>query len=65
MRISVDPELCAGHALCQARAPQLFDLDIDGHASAAVDVPPPELEAPAREAAEACPEQAIMITQAA
>ena len=34
MRISVDPELCAGHAVCQARAPSSSTSRKDGRVGA-------------------------------
>jgi ferredoxin len=63
MRIRVDPHLCAGHALCQARAPELFDLDVDNHSSAIVDVVPTDLRTAGLAAAQSCPEQAIVISE--
>ena len=31
MRIVVDRQICAGHALCAARAPDVYRLDADGY----------------------------------
>jgi ferredoxin len=62
MKIRVDSDRCQGHTQCNFTAPTLFRLrDEDGHAEAAVDVVPPELEDLARLAAASCPEQAIMV----
>jgi ferredoxin len=63
MRIRVDPEKCQGHTLCAMRAPDLFELsDVDGHSSATVTDVPAELQDDAREAADSCPEQAMVIS---
>jgi ferredoxin len=63
VKILVDPGKCQGHTLCAMRAPALFRLDdIDGHSSAVVDEVPAELEDEAREAAQSCPEQAIVVS---
>ena len=62
MKIHVDPDRCQGHNRCYALAPQLFDVDDYGYASAtgSGDVPP-ELEKSARLAEANCPEHAITI----
>jgi ferredoxin len=64
MRISVDADKCQGHNRCYALAPELFDVDDYGYASAVGDgVVPPELEEKAELAAANCPEYAITITR--
>ncbi len=63
MKVWVDPERCQGHTLCSMIAPDSFRLsDIDGSSSAIDEVVPPEREDQVREAAQSCPEQAIIIT---
>lgn len=63
MKVSVDPERCQGHTLCAMIAPESFQLsDIDGSSSAVDEVVPADREDQVREAAQSCPEQAIMIT---
>ncbi|OBF60619.1 ferredoxin [Mycobacterium sp. 852002-51971_SCH5477799-a] len=63
MKVSVDPERCQGHTLCAMIAPESFQLsDIDGSSSAVDEVVPADREDKVREAAQSCPEQAIMIT---
>lgn len=60
MRIKVDPELCQGHNRCCALAPDLFETDEYGTASAARGgAVPPGQEDAARLAIENCPEYAI------
>lgn len=60
MRIRVNPELCQGHSRCYAIAPQLFDTDDYGMATAKnggiVSDEDSEL---AKLAISNCPEQAI------
>ena len=63
MKVWVDPERCQGHTLCSMIAPESFRLsDIDGSSSAIDEVVPAERQAKVREAAQSCPEQAIIIT---
>jgi ferredoxin len=62
MKISVDSAMCQGHNRCIAVAPDLFEIDEEGFASAAGDgVVPSELEEKADLAVDNCPEQAIRI----
>jgi ferredoxin len=61
MRIRVDPELCQGHALCNAAAPDLFTLDENGYSDVGVREVPAEMENLARRGMLSCPERAITI----
>jgi ferredoxin len=61
MKVSVDPELCQGHARCWDICPEVFDLDDEGSAFVAVAEVPPALEDKARQAARNCPERAITV----
>ena len=62
MRIRVDPDKCQGHNRCKALAPDLFELDEFGNASAIGDgIVAPEQEEKARLAIANCPEFAIGI----
>jgi ferredoxin len=61
MRIRVDPELCTGHARCEAEGPDVFVLDELGYNTTSLDDVPRELRDQARRGALACPEQAITI----
>lgn len=62
MRIHVDADKCQGHNRCSSLAPELFEVDDLGFASAAGtgDVPP-HLESRARLAVDNCPEFAITL----
>ena len=64
MKVRVDSDRCQGHTLCSMIAPDAFVLDdIEGHASAVSEDVEPEQEGVVREAAQSCPEQAILITE--
>jgi ferredoxin len=62
MHVSVDGDLCQGHARCWTICPGVFDLDDDGHAVVLQPDVPAELEDQVREAQANCPERAIEVT---
>ena len=60
MRVKVDPDKCEGHNRCCALAPDLFDVDDYGTATALNDgIVPPGSEEKAKLAIQNCPEFAI------
>jgi len=62
VKVWVDPERCQGHTLCAMIAPDSFQLsDIDGSSSAINEVVPEDQVDQVREAAQSCPEQAIIL----
>lgn len=64
MKITLDSSLCDGHGDCVVVAPELFDLgDDDDVATLLVAEPGEALWAKAREACDACPVQAITLTE--
>ena len=64
LRVAVDQNKCQGHNRCYSLAPELFDVDDYGIASAIGDgLVPPELEDKARRASANCPEYAITISE--
>lgn len=63
MKLHVSSELCQGHNNCVRIAPQLFQLDGSGYASARLAAIPVALEGLAELAAENCPECAIEIVR--
>ena len=64
MKVRVDQQRCQGHTLCAMIAPQMFELsDIDGSSSAVTELVPADQEELVREAAQSCPEQAILIEE--
>lgn len=66
MRVRVDWDRCQGHARCIAMAPAVFHMDdAEDHSFVAVDVIPDEQHEAVRQAALSCPEDAIVIEEAA
>lgn len=64
LRVSVNPDLCQGHARCAAIAPDLFRLNDIGNAEVRGDGEvPAALIAKARLAQSNCPEFAISIVE--
>jgi len=64
VKVRVDQDRCQGHTLCAMIAPEMFVLsDIDGSSSAVSEVVPADQEDLVREAAQSCPEQAILIEE--
>jgi len=62
MKVTVDPDLCQGHARCWEICPEVFSLDDVGQATVSVDVVPAGLEAEVAKAASNCPERAITVS---
>lgn len=63
MKIRVDRRLCSGHALCAARAPEIYTLDEEGFCSADGVLVPPDLLQLARLGVQHCPEGAITLIE--
>lgn len=64
VRVRVDPDKCQGHNRCYSLAPELFDVDDYGYATASGDgVVPAPLEGKAQLAAANCPEFAVIIEE--
>jgi ferredoxin len=63
MRIRVDRSICAGHALCAAKAPDVYRLDEEGYCCSDGATVPPHLQAQARLGARHCPEAAIVLEE--
>ena len=63
MRADVDDSRCRGHGVCTTICPEVFALNDDGYAEVIVDEVPAALADSAREAAGACPENAITLSQ--
>ena len=62
MKVRVDPELCTACELCTETCPDVFEMG-DDVAIVRVDAVPPEAEEDARQAAEDCPAEAIIIEE--
>ena len=61
MRVVVDRRICAGHALCAAKAPEVYRLDEEGYCCSGGSIVPVHLHAQARLGARHCPEGAILL----
>lgn len=62
MRVRVDADLCTGCAVCTDMCPEVFDLR-DDVSVVLVDEVPQDLADTVREAAEACPVEAIIVEE--
>ena len=62
MKATVDPDLCTGCELCVDTCPDVFEMQ-DDVAVAKVDEVPEEAEECARESADSCPAEAIIIEE--
>lgn len=63
MKARIDASRCEARGYCAKYAPLVFELDDDGFGRALFDGElPTELEADARTAQAACPEQAVLLT---
>jgi ferredoxin len=59
MRVTVNFDLCCGHALCVDVAPEIFEMHDDNKAYVIVAEPAEELRAKVEEAVKICPQMAI------
>jgi ferredoxin len=62
--VHVIAEKCCGYRLCNQVCPEVFQLDDMGFATASGDAVPAELADRARAGAAACPEEAIILSDA-
>ncbi|HET6908304.1 MAG TPA: ferredoxin [Mycobacteriales bacterium] len=62
LRAHVDEQVCVGTGMCEATAPDLFEVGDDGTSHVLLEVVPPELVAAARKAAEDCPTRALSVS---
>lgn len=61
--VTVDRDLCQGHARCWGLDPDVFDIDDVGFAVPGRHLVPAGHEEAARQAALACPERAITVEE--
>jgi ferredoxin len=61
MKVTVEEDLCQGHARCWEICPDVFALDAEGHASVGDAEVPAALEEDVRRAVRNCPERAITL----
>ena len=57
----VDTDVCVGTGVCEATAPDLFEVTEEGTARALLDDVPPERAEAARQAAADCPTRALKL----
>jgi ferredoxin len=63
MKAHIDPEICQGHGLCYAEAPEVFTDDDEGYGQVIGDGEvASEHEQQAKRAADGCPERAITVS---
>jgi ferredoxin len=60
MKVRIDPELCTGDEICVQMCPEVFEMEGDKAIVLQEEVPE-ELQDSAREAADSCPSEAIII----
>ncbi len=63
MKIKVDFDLCESNAMCEALAPDVFELDDDDFLQLNTDQVTPENEQRVRQAVAACPRAAISLVE--
>ncbi|MEO6822821.1 MAG: ferredoxin [Candidatus Nanopelagicales bacterium] len=64
MKAKIDAGRCDAKGYCAKFAPKVFELDEDGYGRSLFDgVLPDGLEADAQSAADACPTQAVILTE--
>jgi ferredoxin len=61
-RITVDGSRCEGHGLCQAAAPDVFEVDDDGVARVRHDPVPATLMSQAEAGVRVCPVAALTLS---
>lgn len=62
MKAIIDPDLCTGCGLCVDTAPEIFEM-VEDIAQVKVDAVDEKLQDAARQAADECPSQAILIEE--
>ena len=62
MKVRVDPDLCTGCGVCIELCPEVFELQDDVSVATVSEVPA-EHEDAVREAADACPVEAILVDE--
>jgi ferredoxin len=60
-KVTVDKNVCAGAAVCEAICPEVFEVDEYSQVKEGVDLN--KYEAEIKEAAESCPTQAITVEE--
>ena len=64
LTITLDHDMCQGHAVCLEEAPEVFTLGDDGKVALLTDRPDPSLNEKVRTAAAYCPQRTIQLHEA-
>ncbi len=63
MRIVIDPDLCQGHGVCEAEAPEVFSVSKAGELTVLDPTPPEARRAAVLVAVRYCPTHAISLEE--
>lgn len=64
MKVTADTDLCQGHQMCQAEAPEVFGFDAAADTVVLLDPNPPEgLRAQVKQAVRYCPAMALAVEE--
>lgn len=64
MKVSINVDLCEGHARCEAAAPEVFEVREDlSYVKPGMEHPSEALRAKVERAARLCPRQAVIVEQ--
>jgi sterol 14-demethylase len=63
MRVTVDRDLCQGHAVCESEAPEVFSVSKDGQLTVLDPNPPETMRAAVLQAASFCPTHALIVEE--
>jgi ferredoxin len=63
VRITVDRDLCQGHAVCQSEAPAVFAVENNGQVQLLDERPPEAVRAQVEMAVKYCPTHALKILE--
>ncbi|MED5812611.1 ferredoxin [Mycolicibacterium sp. 050232] len=61
MKVIVDPDRCVGNGICEALAPELFEVAVSGQARLLVDEISSDQQQLAQQAVDSCPALALTI----
>ena len=63
MRIEVDRDLCQGHGVCEAEAPDVFEVSKKGELTILQPTPPESLRSQVEAAVKYCPTHALTLLE--
>jgi ferredoxin len=63
MKVTVDPDLCQGHAVCENEAPEVFSVPKHGTVTILMALPPDELRDKVHLAVKYCPTGALRLEE--